>query len=195
MTSTERDAPQDAAQLLAEGEGRMHKTVEALQHDLDAIRTGRAHPALVEHLRVAYYGTPTPLNQLASISVPEARVLVIQPWDRSTLSEIEKTIQRSDLGITPNNDGSLIRLVLPLLSEERRRELVRQVKRKVEEHKVALRNVRRDVVEALRDMERRKAISEDEQRRAAEHLQKITESLGEDLEHVGRQKEAEILEA
>jgi len=195
MASTERDAPQEAAQLLAEGEGRMHKTVEALQHDLATIRTGRAHPALVEHLRVAYYGTPTPLNQLASISVPEARVLVIQPWDRSMLSEIEKTIQRSDLGITPNNDGSLIRLVLPLLSEERRRELVRQVKRKVEEHKVALRNVRRDVVEALRDMERHKAISEDEQRRAGEHMQKTTESLSEELEQVGRQKEAEILEA
>ena len=194
MASTQRDAPQDIAQLLAEGEGRMHKTIEALQHDLASIRTGRAHPALVEHLRVSYYGTPTPLNQLASISVPEARVLVIQPWDRTMLGEIEKAIQRSDLGITPNNDGSLIRLVLPPLNEERRRELVRQVKRKVEEHKVALRNVRRDTVEALRDLERHKTISEDEQHRASERVQKTTESLSEALDQLGHDKEAEILE-
>jgi ribosome recycling factor len=192
-SSAERDA-QDAARLLAEGQERMHKTIADLQGDLAAIRTGRAHPALVEHLRVTYYGTPTPLNQLATISVPEARVLAIQPWDRAALVEIEKAIQRSDLGITPNNDGSLIRLNMPPLNEERRRELVRQVKRKVEEHKVALRNIRRDVVDALRDMERRKEISEDEQRRAAERMQKTTDGIAEELDQLGRQKEAEILE-
>jgi ribosome recycling factor len=143
---------------------------------------------------VSYYGTPTPLNQLASISVPEARILAIQPWDRSAIGEIEKAIQRSELGITPNNDGSVIRLTIPQLNEERRRDLVRQVKRKVEEHKVALRNIRRDVVDALRDLERRKAISEDEQRRAAERVQKTTDSLTEELDQIGRQKEAEIIE-
>jgi ribosome recycling factor len=191
--ASEREG-QDAPKLLADGEARMHKTVTDLQQDLSSIRTGRAHPGLVEHLRVSYYGTPTPLNQLASISVPEARILAIQPWDRSAIGEIEKAIQRSELGITPNNDGSVIRLTIPQLNEERRRDLVRQVKRKVEEHKVALRNIRRDVVDALRDLERRKAISEDEQRRAAERVQKTTDSLTEELDQIGRQKEAEIIE-
>ncbi len=149
-------------ETLADAEERMGKAVEALRRELVTIRTGRASPGLVEHLRVDYYGTPTPLRQLASISVPEARLLTIQPWDKGAMESIEKTILKSDLGLNPSNDGTIIRLVIPQLTEERRKELVRVVHKKVEDGRVAIRNVRRDAHEMLRDLMREKEISEDE---------------------------------
>ena len=181
-------------EAMADAEERMAKAVEALRRELATIRTGRASPALVEHLRVDYYGTPTPLKQLASVTVPEARLLTIQPWDKGSLGAIEKAIQRSDLGLNPSNDGAIIRLAIPQLTEERRRELVRVVHKKVEDGRVAIRNVRRDDHELLRDLLREKEISEDEEHRAQEQLQKITDRFVAAAEEVGREKERELLE-
>ena len=148
----------------------------------------------MEQLRVDYYGTPTPLKQLASITVPEARLLTVQPWDKGSLGAIEKAIQKSDLGLNPNNDGTIIRLVIPQLTEERRRELVRVVHKKVEDGRVAIRNVRRDDHEMLRDLLREKEISEDEEHRAQEQLQKITDRFVAQADEVGQEKERELLE-
>lgn len=181
-------------ELLSEAKERMSKTLEATKRELRTIRTGRADPALVEHLRVEYYGTPTPLNQMASISAPEARLLVIQPWDRQAIGEIQKAIQKSDLGINPSNDGMSIRLVIPNLTQERRQELAKVVRKRVEEGRVALRNIRRDVVEDLRDMQKRKEISEDDEKRSAEQLQKITDSYIVQAEKLGHDKEAELMQ-
>ena len=172
----------------------MQKTVEAVRGDLAGIRTGRASPAIVDHLKVDYYGAATSLNQLASISIPEPRLLVIQPWDRRALPSIEKAILKSDLGLTPTNDGATIRLAFPQLSEERRRELVRLVKKKVEEGRVALRNVRREALEELREGMKKKELSEDDEKRAVEQLQRLTNFFIEELEGVGQEKEAELLE-
>ncbi len=180
--------------LLNETERRMSKAVEAFQRESTSIRTGRASPALVETLLVDYYGTPTPLNQLASISAPEARLLVIQPWDPQALAAIERQIQRSDLGLTPSNDGSLIRLPIPPLTEERRRELVKQLKQKQEASHVAIRNVRRDTLERLRGMEKEKALSEDDLRRSQERLQKLTDEHIAQTNSVSAKKEAEVME-
>ncbi len=179
--------------VLSEAEQRMKKAEEVLKHSLESVRTGRASPSLVEHLPVDYHGVPTPLNQLATISAPEARLLVIQPWDRSILSSVEKAIRASDVGINPVNDGALIRLPIPLLSEERRLELVRLVHRKVEEGKVAVRNIRRDDLERIRAMERAKELSQDESRRAQERLQKLTDASTTQLDQLGAAKEAEVL--
>lgn len=187
------EPPGDPAKVLADAESRMEKTRDVLRRELVTIRTGRAHPALVEHVRVDYYGQPTPLAQLATITVPEARMIVIQPWDRSSLAAIERAIQRSDLGVNPTNDGTTIRIVLPPLSEQRRQELVRQVRRMVEEAKVALRNIRRDAAEELRDLERNKAISEDEHRRWADRLQRLLDQFTHDLDQIGKEKETEIM--
>lgn len=181
-------------EVLTDTRSRMSKSVEALVRDMNVIRTGRASPALVESLAVDYYGVPTPLNQMASISVPEARVLMIQPWDKNALVEIEKGIQRSDLGLVPNNDGNVIRINIPTLTEERRRDLVRMVGRKVEEGHVAVRNIRRDSLEKFRAMEREKDISQDDNRRAQTELQKITDSFVGDMDSVGKEKEAEVME-
>ncbi len=181
-------------ETLADAEERMGKAVDALRRDLSTVRTGRASPALVEHLRVDYYGTPTPLNQLASISVPEARLIVIQPWDKGSLEAVVKSIQKSDLGLNPASDGVVIRLAIPQLTEERRRELVRVVHKKVEDGRVAIRNVRRDAHEMLRDLRREKEISEDEEHRAREQLQKITDRLVAEADKVGQEKEQELLE-
>jgi len=172
----------------------MVKAIETLKRELAGMRTGRARPGLVEHIRVDYYGVPTPLHQIAGISAPEARLLVIQPWDRQSLSGIEKAILKSDLGLNPSNDGHVIRLVIPQLTEERRRELVRVVRRRVEEGRVALRNVRREALEHLRESERNKEISEDERERAAEQLQKLTDSFMVQVDQLGQDKEAELLE-
>lgn len=180
--------------LLKEIEARMKKAEEVLQGDLATIRTGRASPALVEKLRVNYYGTPTPLNQLAAISVPEPRLMIIRPYDPTSLSEIEKAILKSDLGLTPLNDGKVIRLPIPRLTEERRQELVRVVGRRVEEARVAIRNCRRDGLQDLREMEKEKLISEDEHYRAREDMQKLTDKYVEQVDEVGRVKEAEIKE-
>ncbi len=172
----------------------MQKAVETLKSDLAAIRTGRASSALVERIQVDYYGTPTPINQVASIAVPEARLLVIQPWDRKMLPDIEKAIQKSDLGINPNNDGQVIRLNIPPMTEERRRDLVKSLHKKMDEHKIAVRNVRRDVQDKLRDREKKKEVSEDELKRSTERLQKLTDRYIDEMDKVGKSKEQEILE-
>ncbi|HZD56996.1 MAG TPA: ribosome recycling factor [Anaerolineales bacterium] len=177
-----------------ESETRMRGAVQALEEDLSGIRTGRASPALVERLLVDYYGNPTPLRQLASIGVPEPRTLLIRPFDASTLGAIERAILASDLGLTPNSDGKNIRLNLPHLTEERRQELVRVVNNRVEEARVAVRNVRRDLIKDLREFENEKMISEDERMRGEEELQKITDRYIEDINAVGERKEKEILE-
>jgi ribosome recycling factor len=172
----------------------MQKAIDALKQDLSALRTGRASAGLLERISVDYYGTPTPINQVASISVPEARLLVIQPWDKKLLADIEKAIQKSDLGINPNNDGQVIRLNVPPMNEERRRDLVKSLHKKLDEHKVAVRNVRRDVQDKLRDREKKKEVSEDELKRSTERLQKLTDRFIEEMEKVGKSKELEILE-
>ncbi len=177
-----------------EARTRMKGALQALEEDLAGIRTGRANPALVEKLPVEYYGSPTPLQQLASIGVPEPRQLLIRPFDPSTLKNIERAIQVSDLGLTPNSDGKTIRLNLPPLTEERRHELVRIVKNRVEEARVAIRNVRRDSIRDLREFENEKLISEDDLRRGEEELQKITDEFIEDVNQTGERKENEILE-
>jgi ribosome recycling factor len=182
------------ADLFEDAERRMQKAVETLKQDINAIRAGRASAALVERITVDYYGTPTPINQVASITVPEARLLVIQPWERKLLVDIEKAIQKSDLGINPTNDGQVIRLAIPPMSEERRRDLVKTLHKKLDEHKVAVRNVRRDVHDKLRDREKKKEVSEDELKRSVERLQKLTDRYIEEMDKVGKAKEMEILE-
>lgn len=177
-----------------ETETRMKGAVQALEEDLGGIRTGRASPALVEKLPVEYYGNPTPLIQLASIGVPEPRSLLIRPFDASTLKTIERAILASDLGLTPNNDGKAIRLNLPPLTEERRRDLVKVVHNRLEEARVAARNVRRDSIRDLRELEQEKMISEDDLKRGEEELQKITDRYIEDINTIGERKEREILE-
>jgi len=180
--------------LLKELDDRMGKTLEALQADLMTIRTGRASPALVERLQIEYYGTLTQLNQLASISVPEPRQLAIRPWDASALPAIEKAILKSELGLTPQNDGKLIRLTIPRLTEERRRELVKVVQRRVEEAKIALRNQRRDAIEDLRQFEKEKLVTEDEFHKGRDQIQELTDKFSVELDELGKRKEAEIME-
>ena len=180
--------------IYKEAETRMKGAVQALEEDLSGIRTGRASPALVERLPVEYYGTPTPLIQLASIAIPEPRALLIRPFDASTLRVIERAIQASDLGLTPNNDGKSIRLNLPPLTEERRRELVKIVHNRVEESRVAVRNVRRDINKDLQEFEKEKMISEDELKRAEEEVKKLVDRYIEIINSVGSRKEKEILE-
>jgi ribosome recycling factor len=180
--------------MFGDAERRMQKAVEALRHDLGSIRTGRASSALVERIQVDYYGVPTPINQVASISAPEPRLLIIQPWDRKLLADIEKAIQKSDLGINPSNDGQVIRLAIPPLNEERRREMVKMLHKKLDEHKVAVRNIRRDVQDKLREREKKKEISEDELKRGQDRLQKLTDRYIEEMDKIGKVKEHEILE-
>lgn len=177
-----------------EADTRMRGAIQALEEDLAGIRTGRASPALVERLLVDYYGVATPLVQLASIGVPEPRSLLIKPFDGSSLKAIERAIQASDLGLTPNNDGKSIRLNLPPLTEERRRELVKIVHQRLEESRVAVRNVRRDMIKDLQDFEKEKMISEDDRKRGEEELQKITNRFTDEINAIGEHKEKEILE-
>jgi ribosome recycling factor len=172
----------------------MSKSLEVLRRELATIRTGRANPGIIEHLSVDYYGSPTPLQQLASISVPDARQLVVQPYDRSALGSIEKAIRQSDLGFNPTNDGNLVRINIPQLTEERRRDLVKLVHRRVEEAKVAIRNIRREVNDQIRKLKKDKELSEDEEKRAQEQLQKLTDKTIRDSEVIGHAKEAEMLE-
>jgi ribosome recycling factor len=180
--------------LLLELEERMEKAVAALRNDLMSIRTGRASPALVEKLRVEAYGGVVPLNQVATIAVPEPRLLTIRPWDVSVIGAIEKAILKSDLGLTPNNDGKIIRLSIPPLTDERRRDLAKLVNKRVEEARVAIRNVRRDGLKELGDLEKNKEISEDELFKAKEDLQKLTDDYIKKVDSVGEQKQAEIME-
>jgi ribosome recycling factor len=180
--------------LLQETEGRMEKTVEALDADLRTVRTGRAAPALIERVMVEYYGMPTPLNQLAVIAAPEPNLLVVRPFDPTSLSAIEKGIMAADLGLNPGNDGRLIRVPIPRLTEERRREMVKRVSRRVEEAKVALRNIRRDSLDELREYESESLISEDDLTRGQEQLQQMTDRYVEQVEQVGSRKELDIME-
>lgn len=180
--------------ILKEAEGRMQGAIQSLENDLNVIRTGRANPALVERLSVDYYDTPTPLMQLATISVPEPRTLMIKPFDGSSLKNIERAILASDLGLTPNNDGKSIHLSLPPLNEERRRELVRVVHNRLEEARVAVRNIRRDAHNDMRDFEKEKLISEDDLKRGEDDLQKQTDRFIEEINKRGQEKEKEIME-
>ena len=162
--------------------------------ELASIRTGHATPALIEHIKVDYAGVPTPLNQIAGISAPAATLLVIQPWERSTIPNIEKAILKSELGLNPASDGNLIRLNLPPLSEERRQELIKIVHKRVEERKIVLRNHRREAMTELKGLEKNKEISQDEQKRAQDQLQKVTDSFIADIDQIARDKEAELME-
>ena len=180
--------------ILATAETKMTKSIEALGRELGSLRTGRASPGLVENIRVEYYGTPTPISQLASISAPEARMLIIQPWDKMALSAIEKAILKSELGLNPSSDGNIVRLAIPELTEERRKDLVKVVRKRVEEGRIAIRNVRREAMEKLREMERDKEISEDEEKRALNQLQSLTDSFIENVDLIGKDKEIEVLE-
>jgi ribosome recycling factor len=175
-------------------ESRMADAVGAMERDFNHIRTGRASTAIVERLQVDYYGTSTPLNQLASISIPEPHQIVIQPWDRGVLGAIEKSIQRSDIGLTPNVDGTVVRLNIPPLTEERRMELVKQVHKRMEEAKVEIRNHRRDEVESIRKREKDGDIGADEAKRDQERVEKLTHRWTDEVDRVGKAKEAEVLE-
>ena len=181
-------------EIVKDAEARMRGAIQALEEDLSGIRTGRANPALVEKLQVEYYGMPTALMQLATISVPEPRVLLIRPFDPTTLKTIERGILASDLGLTPNNDGKVIRLTLPVLTEERRRDLVKVVHHRLEEARVAIRNVRRDLMKDLRDFEKEKMISEDELKQGEEELQKLTDKMIQQIDTIGEHKQKEIME-
>ncbi len=173
---------------------KMAKTIEALKRELQSVRAGRATPALLDRVTVDYYGTPTPVNQLASVSVPEPRMLVIQPWDKGVIQEIEKAIQKSDLGLNPMNDGSVIRIVIPPMTEERRMELVKLVRKMGEEAKVAIRNVRRDANDEIRKKEKNGELSTDESHRQQEQVQKLTDQFIQEVDALIREKEKDILE-
>jgi ribosome recycling factor len=175
-------------------EHRMQTAIDVLKRELGAIRTGRASPALVERLQIDYYGTPTPLNSLATVSVPEARVLLIKPWDRSQVGVIAKAIQKSDLGLTPSTDVDAVRLTIPSLNEERRRDLVKQVHKRAEEAKVAIRNCRRDAVDDLKKLQKDQHVPEDQVRRGTERLQKLTDSSIVSVDETAQRKEREVLE-
>jgi ribosome recycling factor len=181
-------------QILTEINGKMKKAVDALTRDLAAIRTGRASPALVEHIKADYHGVFTPINQIASISIPEAKMILIQPWDRSSTRSIEKAILASDLGLNPTSDSNVIRIPIPPLTEERRRELIKVVHKRVEEGRIALRNLRREGIERLRQTEKNKEISQDQYTRASEQVQKLTDSSINEVNDIGQAKEAEIME-
>jgi len=186
--------PSLVKETLHDAEEHMKKTIHAFEIDLRAYRTGRASPAIVEHLMVNYYDTPTPLQQLATITVPEAQVLMIRPFDAHSLKDIEKAISASDLSLTPNNDGKVIRLVFPRLSEERRNDLIKQVHKRLEEARVSIRNIRRDNQDMLRDFEKEKMISEDDLKRGRDDLQKLTDKYIEQAETISQRKEEEIRE-
>ncbi|MDP9353320.1 MAG: ribosome recycling factor [Chloroflexota bacterium] len=179
--------------ILADAEKRMRNSIEALKRDLANIRTGRASTGLVEHVQVDYYGATMPLNQLATITAPEARLLVITPWDKNSIGAIEKSIQKSELNLNPSNDGKVVRIPIPALTEERRKDLVKLVKQRVEEDRVSIRNIRRDSINDIREMEQEKMVGEDEAKRAQEKVQTLTDRLIKEAEALGSQKEQEIL--
>ena len=181
-------------EVLDEVERKMGRTIDALRRELNTLRTGRATPSLIENLPVDYYGVPTPLKQIASISVPDARAIMVQPWDKQSLREIEKSLMKSDMGFNPSNDGNVITVPVPPLNQERRQDMVRLLKRKLEEGKVSVRNVRREGLEHLRKLEKDKSISQDENRRAQEQLQKATDGHTKIVDEVGAAKETEIMQ-
>ena len=179
---------------LRDAEHRMNRSVEVFQHETATIRTGRADPSLLEGIKIDYYGTPTPLNQIATIAAPDPRLLTVQPWDRGAMATIEKDLLKADLGLTPSNDGQMIRLPIPQMTQERRQEMVKRLKRMLEDAHVAVRNVRRDCQEHLRQMEKDKQISQDDLRRSQDRLQKITDEHVSKAGGVSARKEAELME-
>ncbi len=180
--------------FLADAKRRMDKSIEATHHEFNSIRTGRASPALLDRITIDYYGTPTPLKSLASISAPEARLLVVQPFDPGAIKNIERAIQESDLGLTPSNDGKLVRLPIPALTEERRKDLVKVVRRVAEEGKVAIRNVRRDIMQHLKELVVNGEVGDDEEHRAEQQVQKVTDDHTKSIDDLLKVKEAEIME-
>ncbi|OLO40922.1 ribosome recycling factor [Alkalihalophilus pseudofirmus] len=181
-------------ELMQDAQVRMKKAIDALNRELSTLRAGRANPGLLEKVTVEYYGAPTPLNQLATISVPEARMLVIQPFDKTIIGDIEKAILKSDLGLTPSNDGTIIRITIPALTEERRKELVKLVKKYAEEGKVAVRNIRRDINDDLKKLQKDGELTEDDLRRSTDEVQKMTDKHIADIDQVALNKEKEIME-
>lgn len=181
-------------EVIEEMSGSMEKVVSHLHKEYDRVRTGRASLSLLDSIRVDYYGTQTPLNQVATLAIPEARLITIQPWDKGMLGEIEKAIQKSELGLTPMNDGKVIRIAIPSLTEERRRELVKLVRKMAEEHKVELRNHRRDTIEMVRDLKKDKEITEDDLYRYQDDIQKIIDKFVENIDALATEKEEEVLE-
>jgi len=181
-------------EIIKESEDKMKKVIEITKKEFMSIRTGKASPSILEKITVDYYGTPTPVNQLANISAPEARLIVIQPWDKGSLAGIEKAIMKSDLGINPTNDGSVIRLAIPPLTQERRKELAKNIKKEGEEKKVAVRNIRRDANEHLKKIEKDGEISADENKKAQEEIQKLTDKYIKEVDQAVVTKEKEIME-
>ncbi|OPX86211.1 MAG: Ribosome-recycling factor [Pelotomaculum sp. PtaB.Bin104] len=181
-------------EILEDAESNMKKTVEVVKKEFASMRAGRATPALLDKISVNYYGQPTPVNQLANITVPEARLLVIQPWDKNALREIEKAIMKSDLGITPTSDGTVIRLAIPQLTQERRADLVKVIKKKAEEGKVAVRNLRRDTNDHLKAQQKKGTISEDELKRNQDEVQKLTDRYIKEIDGILAAKEQEIMQ-
>jgi ribosome recycling factor len=180
--------------FLADAKRRMDKSIEATHHEFNSVRTGRASPALLDRITIDYYGTPTPLKSLASISAPEARLLVVQPFDPGSIKNIERAVQESDLGLTPSNDGKIVRLPIPALTEERRKDLVKVVRRVAEDGKVAIRNVRRDIMQHLKELVVNGDVGDDEERRAEQQVQKITDEHTKSIDDLLKVKEAEIME-
>lgn len=193
MPPNEIEPDNSSEDIVKESQRRMSQAIEFLKRGLDTIRTGRATPSLVESISIDYYGTPTPLKQLASLSAPEAQLILVQPYDRSSIKEIEKAIQSSSMGFNPANDGNIIRIPIPLLSQDRRKELAKSVGKMVEESKVAVRNVRRDGIEKLKKLQRNKRISEDEEKRAETDLQKQTASYTSIMDNLYDQKSADLM--
>jgi len=179
---------------IREGEERMKRSLELLRKEYSTLRAGRANPSILDKIQVDYYGTPTPLNQMANISAPEPRLLTIQPWDKSIVPAIEKAILKSDLGLNPSSDGSVIRIVIPQLTQERRQELVKVVHKKAEETRVSIRNVRRDVNDKIKSLEKAKTVSEDEAKKGLDEIQKITDKYIKEVDQVMDAKEKEIME-
>ena len=181
-------------EVIADTRSRMEKAMESLQRELTAVRTGRASPSLVERVHVEQYGTEMPLNQLANIAAPEARMLTITPWDKSALGAIEKAIRKSELGLNPTNDGSMIRIVIPPLTEDRRKQMVKTVHTKVEEAKIAVRNIRRDAISQAKEFKDEKMISEDDERRAETQIQEITNKFTARADEIGKEKERDVMQ-
>ncbi len=192
--ATKKEDMQTPEDVLAETERKMARSIDALRRDLNTLRTGRATPSLIEDVSIDYYGSPTPLKQIASISAPDARAILVQPWDKQSLRDIERGLLKSEMGFNPSNDGNNITVPIPPLTQERRQELVRLLKRKLEDGKVSVRNVRRDGQDTLRKMERDKVISQDQNRRAQDQLQKATDNHTKLIDQVGSEKEAEIMQ-
>lgn len=181
-------------QILKDAEDRMRKSIENFRHELASMKAGRATPAMLDKLRVDYYGTPTPVNQVANIEVPDTRTLVIKPWDRTMIKAVEKAIQTSDLGLNPNNDGIVIRLSIPAMTQDRRKELVKVVHKRAEEERVVIRNIRRDANDQIKKSEKEKTVSEDESKRGQDEVQKLTDKMIKEVDGIMDHKEKEIME-